>query len=119
MCAAVRFPGFEAAAMRSFRFTSEYSEGRLVVRVIGELDLAAAPEVSEALSPRSIDGYEAVVVDLSGLDFIDSSGIRVFCRAAETAREHGVSFRLVEPSRNVARTLEIAGVAGWLRDVRS
>ena len=78
-----------------------------------------APQVSEALSPLSINGYEAVVVDSSGLEFIDSSGIRVFCRAAQTALEHGVSFRLVEPSPNVARTLEIAGVAGWLRDVRS
>lgn len=102
--------------MGSFRVTTEDFDDRLVVRVSGELDMAAAPRVSDALAARAAKRYRAVVVDLTDLDFIDSSGIRILCRAAEAARRRGVTFTLVEPSRKVARTLEIAGVAGWLQD---
>lgn len=101
--------------MGSFRVTTEDSDGRLVLRIAGELDMAAAPKVSEALAARAAKRYRAVVVDLTDLEFIDSSGIRMLCRAAEAARNRGVTFTLVEPSRKVARTLEIAGVAGWLQ----
>ncbi len=87
-----------------------------VVAVRGELDLATAPQLESALLPPLRDGGSAVL-DLRGLEFLDSTGVRVIVAAHHAAQEHGGSFALVrtEPDGPVARVLEISGLDAVLK----
>lgn len=78
-------------------------------RLAGELDLLNAEEVAAMLEPAS-RGDGDLILDLSGLDFIDSSGIRALIR---TAQHLGDSARLVlrAPTRPVGVVLSLVGVA--------
>ena len=58
------------------------------------------------------------VVDLAGVSFIDSSGLRVLVQDHQTRTEAGESLRLRAPSAAVQRLLEISGLSGYL-DVAS
>lgn len=91
----------------------ESGEGRTVVTVRGELDLATADrlwvELEPLLLPRNL-----VVLDGSGISFLDSSGLRVLLQAGKRASTDGAIFRLVAPQAAVQRVLELAGTGGHL-----
>lgn len=63
-------------------------DGGLRLRLTGELDLAAASGLEERLAELSSESV-AVRLDLSELDFIDSSGVHVLIRAMNDARTLG------------------------------
>jgi anti-sigma B factor antagonist len=94
-----------------FSVTVEQAGARAVVAVRGELDLATAPQLESALLPGLRDGG-AAVLDLRGLEFMDSTGVRVIVAAHHAAQDHGGSLVLVrtEPDGPVARVLEISGL---------
>jgi len=79
------------------------------IRLAGELDLLNAEEVEAMLEPDS-KGQGDLVLDLSDLAFIDSSGIRVLIRTAERLEGRG---RLIlrSPNRQVQVVLSLVGVA--------
>jgi anti-anti-sigma factor len=75
-------------------------------RLVGELDLASAPTLTDALGELETNG--SIVLDLQELTFIDSSGIHaIFTQAL--AREGQLV--LANPSAEIVRTLEIMGIA--------
>lgn len=83
--------------------------GERVVRLRGELDVATAPDLERTLlKPRPAG--ERVVLDLSELRFMDSTGLSVLLRAEVAAREGNwqIVLRAVPP--NIRRLFEIAGV---------
>jgi anti-sigma B factor antagonist len=84
------------------------SEGRAVVHVDGELDLATVPELEKLLA--DLDLGERLVIDLSPCTFLDSSAIRVLVTTIRDADERGGTVTLVAPDPGVARVLEIASV---------
>ncbi|MCW2996179.1 MAG: hypothetical protein JWQ18_3674 [Conexibacter sp.] len=86
-------------------------DARAVVTVRGELDLATAPELEAALLPGLREGGSAVL-DLRGLEFMDSTGVRVIVAAHLAAQEHGGALTVVRtiPDGAVARVLEISGL---------
>src|SRR3712207_8104179 len=71
-----------------FAIDIDEREDRVVLTPRGELDMASAPELEQAVMPRLQDGAW-VVLDLRSLDFIDSSGLRVVVGAHRLAEEHG------------------------------
>lgn len=86
-------------------------DGRVVVALHGELDLATADEFERALMPPLNDGRD-VVLDLRGLGFIDSSGVRVVVKAHTSATENGCRLTVLrgDPDGPVGRVLEISGL---------
>ena len=82
-------------------------DGRPTVR--GECDLAAAAEIDDWLASF---GSGPIAVDLSGVTFIDSSGLKAFLNA----RRRNPDLRIVAPSPVVARLLEITATHGFLVD---
>ena len=88
------------------------SDGVLVL--VGEIDTYTAPELEEAMVALP----DQCVVDLSGVSFIDSSGLRVIVEAHSGRRDRGGAVTLRSPSPSVERLLQIAGVVGHL-DVES
>jgi len=101
-----------------FAIDLEDREGRLLVTPRGELDMASAPELEQAIMPR-LEGGAWVVLDLRSLDFIDSSGLRVVVGAHRSAEENGARFTCVRGNEGstVARIVEIAGIDGVIEMV--
>lgn len=83
----------------------------LVVRVAvaGELDLAGAPALAEALSAAQASAA-AVVLDLRGLTFCDTAGLHVVLAADEHARQHAARLVLIPASPAVHRVFELTGM---------
>ena len=85
------------------------ASGSTVVRVRGELDLATAPQLDEALG--GIDPGGHVVVNLSEVGFLDSSGLAVLLQARQRlGAADGAELRLVVSRPSILRVLEVTGL---------
>jgi anti-anti-sigma factor len=80
----------------------------------GELDVATAPELDSELQRVEASDARAIVLDLSELTFIDSTGIRLAVLADERAQASGKRLMLVRPAPDVFRVFEICGIADRL-----
>ena len=87
--------------------------GPLIV-VSGEVDLTNAEELNELVTGQLADGTLHLTVDVGGLDFADTAGIRVFLLAAKTLRQRGGGLVLLRPQRTLARILEVLGAEEML-----
>ena len=94
--------GFAVGAERSDRST--------VLKLAGELDVATAPALDRALSLAFAADPSSMVVDLSRLSFLDSTGIRVLVTAAKQAETDGCSIVFMAPTEQVLRVLRLTGV---------
>jgi anti-anti-sigma factor len=83
--------------------------------VTGELDLAAAPEFWSAIAEIGMSTSTVVLVDLAGVEFIDSSGIRSVVEAARALSDAGGRLVLGPTSPTVKRVLELTGLTAVLR----
>ncbi|WP_421119357.1 STAS domain-containing protein [Aquihabitans daechungensis] len=82
------------------------------VSLAGELDPATAPELHARLTELAADaGVTSVVIDLSEISFLDSSGLRVLVAGNEALRARSADLVLRGPSANVRRILEVTGLA--------
>ncbi|MEU2233830.1 STAS domain-containing protein [Streptomyces vietnamensis] len=89
----------------------EIRDGRTaVLTVAGELDMETADRLQELLAEQFGQGRRRLVLDLSALDFMDSSGLNVLIRAVNKARESDGDLYLAAPTPAVRRILEITGV---------
>lgn len=93
--------------------TTESSPDSVHVTLCGELDLASADQADETLQAAEADGAP-LVVDLSGLTFMDSTGLRLILRAARRARENGRSLKLVSGPPRVQRVFRVTGMESRL-----
>jgi anti-sigma B factor antagonist len=84
--------------------------GRPVLEVAGEIDLAVAVRFAQELERLVTDAGTTGAVDLSGVSFIDSSGIRELLKAKRAAQAKGADLVLLHPSDFCRRVLEISGV---------
>ncbi len=80
----------------------------------GEIDAHTAPDLESALSERLATGASTVVLDIAGVTFMDSSGLRVVIAATETARAAGGDLVLDGPQSTVQRLIEVSGLSGHL-----
>jgi anti-sigma B factor antagonist len=85
----------------------ETNERAVHVVLTGELDLAAVPSFEDELRRVEADQPAVLVVDLSGLSFIDSSGLRALVMADERARSRARRLALVSGPPNVQRVFEL------------
>jgi stage II sporulation protein AA (anti-sigma F factor antagonist) len=81
-----------------------------VLALSGELDMSSTATLKAAIASSGAERYGRLVLDASGLSFIDSAGIAVLLEAAE--RIGSVSLRA--PTRAVRRVIEITGLTGVL-----
>ena len=90
-------------------------DGATVVEVAGELDLHSAPQLRAELT-RAIESSAPprVIVDLSGVTFLDSTGVGVLVGALKRAREADGKLHFCNPQPRVCRVFEITGLVGVL-----
>jgi len=83
-------------------------DGALIL--VGEIDSYTAP----ALAERLANGPKVLTVDLAGVTFIDSSGLRILVEAHRARIDADASLTLRSPSAAVQRLLEISGLSSHL-----
>ena len=94
-------------------------DGTLVFKLRGSLDLATAPTVRAALSDAAEKGSHNLIVDLTQLEFLDSTGLGVLIGAHRRSAEHGGSFRLIVSDGPISRLLNITGLIAVFAVYRS
>jgi anti-sigma B factor antagonist len=80
----------------------------LILSVSGELDIATSDLLARELHAAVATGPQRVVVDLAGLEFIDSIGLRTLVQAHESASGNGRHLTLRQAPRVVRRLLELS-----------
>jgi anti-sigma B factor antagonist len=95
----------------TFELLTIGAEDEAVVKIVGELDLATAPRLREALVDLSKQGAKQVTIDLAEMEFIDSTGLSVLVAALKRMRENGGDLALQSPSAAAMKVFEITGAA--------
>lgn len=85
-------------------------DGYNIVTVIGEIDLHTAPDLRTCLADLVLQGRVEIVVDLTALDFIDSSGLGVLVGALNRARAAGGTVDLVIARESITKLFRITGL---------
>lgn len=91
--------------------TRQEGDGVAVLVTSGELDLASSEQLEAAVTEAIAARSRHVIVDLRGLEFIDSVGLSVLIKADRRVRETGGRFGLVRGSGQVQRLLGLTGLA--------
>jgi anti-sigma B factor antagonist len=86
----------------------------IVVTVNGEIELDTADELDSYLDGMLRQDVRRIVLDLSGVEFCDSSGLRVLLRAHRHAALLGGSLRLAGTGPTVRKVLQISGLDAHL-----
>jgi anti-sigma B factor antagonist len=98
--------------------TTQGNDTLAVVAPTGELDLSGVPMLEQELDRLTkVDGLRTVVLDLRGLEFIDSSGLRLVIVADRRCRAAGLRFALVPGPEIVHRVFEITRMSEHLEFV--
>jgi len=92
----------------TFELKSSHAADILVVEVVGEVDMATSPQLAQALEAAP-DAIRRVVVDLSEVSFLDSSGLNALVVARRSLAARDIDLRVVSPGDHVVRRVfEIA-----------
>jgi anti-sigma B factor antagonist len=83
---------------------------RTVVRLEGELDAYTAPALVACLADLERDGVDAIVIDLSQVTFIDSTGLGALVSGYNGAAARGGTVELVASDPRVTRVLEMTSL---------
>jgi anti-anti-sigma factor len=97
-------------AWQPFSVTVSSDGDKATVALRGELDLSGVDRAREAIEEAEESGASLVVLDLSALDFMDSTGLEVVLRAARRAHDTGRRLIVQRPSRYVKRLLEMTAI---------
>jgi anti-anti-sigma factor len=109
----------KSAAGKDLTIDSEGADGRHRLSLRGELDLASAQELEEAVARVCAEGAREAVLDVAGLEFVDSTGLRAILNVKAVCEENHCAFYLT-PGRDqihdqVRRLLEITGLIDRLQ----
>jgi anti-sigma B factor antagonist len=96
--------------VQRFEATTEMLEGVCVVVVRGELDIATSPQFRELLSDAARENAQPLVVDLTGCDFIDSTGLAALLHGAKPAQNGVSGVAIVSAGGAVRRMLELTAI---------
>jgi anti-sigma B factor antagonist len=88
---------------------AEHAPDIRIVTVIGELDTLTAPALSAVLT-EMLAVAQVVVVNLDGVQYLASAGLRILIEARDLAAEHGADLRLVCHSPSANRVLDGSGL---------
>src|SRR5215213_1726917 len=87
----------------------EHAEAYSIIAVRGEIDLHSAPKVEYAIERAAETGDGAVVVDMSGVAFMDSTALSALVRSKDSLQKQGTALRLAAPSKAVERIFSVTG----------
>ena len=94
--------------------TTTRGEGVFVVSLRGDLDISTADELLPNLPAPGGDDDLRIVIDLSRIEFIDSSGLNALAVSARTVKADGGWIVVAEPPEHIARTLELVKLGDYV-----
>ena len=94
----------------SIDIKTEHNGAALIFRLRGSLDLATSPTVRAALLEAAAEGKHEIIVDLTHVEFIDSTGLGALIGGHRRALENGGGVRLVIHEGPIERLLNITGL---------
>lgn len=80
-----------------------------VIEVSGSVDALTAPELTKVLLARIAEGQVNLVVDLIGVEFMSSAGLRTLLGAVKEARSHGGDLRITSTNPGIDKVLKMSG----------
>ncbi|ETA71135.1 STAS domain-containing protein [Actinospica robiniae] len=83
-------------------------DGKALIKIVGELDLARAEPLREVLT-SAVAAHAVTVLEMSRCPFMDSTGLRALLAGAHRAGETGHALRLAAVRPEVARVIELTG----------
>ena len=91
--------------------SSRFHDDHTLVTIRGEIDLYTAPRLHSELAALLADGLPArVVIDMSGVEFCDSTGMNVLLSCLRRARERGGELQIAAPKPAVRKILQVTGL---------
>ena len=90
--------------------TSREESGRTVVEVSGEIDVYTAPTLRERLNELVGAGHHHLVVDMEGVELLDSTGLGVLVGGLKRVRSHDGSLHLVCQREKILKVFRITGL---------
>ena len=90
--------------------TSRQEGARTVISVSGEIDVYTAPSLRERLNELVASGHYDLVVDMEGVEFLDSTGLGVLVGGLKRVRAHEGSLRLVCTQERILKIFRITGL---------
>jgi anti-sigma B factor antagonist len=99
-----------ANGQRSALAVSRFAEGIAVIAVTCELDMLTVPAFEQVLAEQSRAGHRVLVVDLSGCEFMGSSGLAALVEAHDRSQRGGTPLALARLRRALARGIAITGL---------
>jgi anti-anti-sigma factor len=100
-----------AGEFEPFRVDVEPERDSVRVAPVGELDLATVDKLRDEVVRLRESGFTRVVIDLRGVRFLDSTGLRLVLELDAAARESGQELLLIRGSDVVQRIFEVTQVA--------
>jgi anti-sigma B factor antagonist len=91
--------------------TTREAEGRTVVSVAGEIDVYTAPRLREEITELVAGGTYNLVIDMSEVEFLDSTGLGVLVGGLKKVRAHDGSLQLVCNQDRLLKIFRITGLA--------
>jgi anti-sigma B factor antagonist len=91
--------------------SSRFHDDHTIVTICGEIDLYTAPRLHSELVAVLVDGMPTrVVIDMSGVDFCDSTGMNVLLSCLLRVRERGGELEIAAPKPAVRKILQVTGL---------
>ena len=109
-----RTPLFDRTVPNGTRVVASVVGRRTVLTVTGEIDIASAPLLAEAIDESLGSGALELWIDLGRLDFMDSSGLHILHKAHHRARVLNRRIAVICPAGPVRRLFDIAGLSEHL-----
>ena len=93
------------------RYETEQIGGALVVKLYGEIDQHCVSEIRDDIDRQiAIRNIKSLIVDLGGVEFMDSSGIGMIMGRYKNMVSRGGKMMLVRPQPQVDKVLELSGI---------
>jgi len=82
----------------------------VLIAIEGTIDTLTADEISTHFEEQIAGGHTRLVVDLTDVDYLASTGLRLLLTIMNQVREKGGDLKLLEPNENVRRIMDLTGI---------
>ncbi len=101
--------------MSTLSIVTDFKDSASIVTVSGRVDSETAPQLDDALAPLAAGANSKIVVDLQGVNYMSSAGLRAIVKASQAAQKSGGELRLAAVSDAVEVVLRTVGMLQMFR----
>jgi anti-anti-sigma factor len=95
--------------------TIEQQGGATLIHIIGSIDAHTGPDATQLLEGQIRSGNHQLILNLAGVDFMSSAGVRCILNTLKLARQAGGDLRLAAIAPTVTKVLDMGGVTSILK----